>query len=69
MVKLERALRKVQIVLAANRDGELPSDFTWEEFKYLIVDPAMENDELPESHDMDYDDITLDSIIKEYQSQ
>ena len=50
---MQHALLQVQLALAAERDGELPDRFTWEEFKYAVVDPALGNDD--GTHPDDYD--------------
>ncbi len=54
-VSRERAaLLQVQSALAAERDGMLPDGFTWEEFKYNVVDPACGNDPDLTEYDPDY---------------
>lgn len=52
----EHALRQTQFVLGAWRDGETPENFSFEEFKYVVIDPACGNDDVntPGTYDHDY---------------
>lgn len=50
----EDALRQARVALAMERDGTLPTSFTWEEFKYQVIDPVFGNDDVHTEYNDDF---------------